>query len=377
MIAHSGKAVSPDEFLSFHNAGFGKLLGITFRAIQPSRVEVQLQVNDSVCTRPDVVHGGAIMALADCANGYGAILNLPPEHTTATIESKTNFWGKGRGPTVSAVSQPLHIGRAMSVWRASVFRGDKQIADVTQTQLFFRNEGRYTEKDANGVHTAEWEGTQPFVAAQGSRTRLSRNFSQPVVDERWRQIFDGACAVISEKGFAKASIREIAAASEIPISTMYQYVERKEDLLLHIYEYFMTDVIAALHQKRSDTAIRQARLEDLIRTMVGLFDKHHKYIKLMFQETRSLTPAARDRVYELDASYIKIVREHLESAIEECGWKRRNAELAANLIYFLCGIWPLRYWTVGKFGQAAVADEIIDLILNGLSSGRVAEDRRA
>jgi AcrR family transcriptional regulator len=181
--------------------------------------------------------------------------------------------------------------------------------------------------------------------------------------------------VISEKGFAKASIREIASAAGIPISTMYQYVERKEDLLLQIYEYFMTDVIAALHQKRSDKGSPRTRLEALIRTMVALFDKHHRYIKLMFQETRSLTPAARDRVYELDASYIQIVREHLESAIEECGWKGRNTELTANLLYFLCGIWPLRYWTIGKFGQQAVADEIVDLVLNGMNRAPVRQDR--
>jgi len=369
--------VSPDEFLSFHNAGFGKLLGITFLDINPGRVEVQLQVNDAVCTRPDVVHGGAIMAMADCANGYGAILNLPSEHTTATIESKTNFWGKGSGPIVSAISQPLHIGRAMSVWRATVFRGEKQIADVTQTQLFFRNEGRYAEKRDGSGHAADGDSRQPIATAQGARTWLSRNFSQPIVDERWRQIFEGACAVISEKGFAKASIREIAAAAQIPIATMYQYVERKEDLLLHIYEYFMTDVIAALHEKQSGPAVPRARLEKLIRTMVGLFDKHHKYIKLMFQETRSLTPAARDRVYELDAHYIKIVREHLASAIDECGWKRRDTELAANLVYFLCGIWPLRHWTIGKFGQTAVADEIVDLVLNGLGTGGDSGKRRA
>jgi uncharacterized protein (TIGR00369 family) len=370
-------AVNPDEFLSFHNAGFGKVLGITFLEADPGRVEVQLQVSDAVCTRPDVVHGGAIMALADCASGYGAILNLPPEHTTATIESKANFWRKGTGPTVRAVSQPLHIGRTMSLWRASVFRGEKQIAEVTQTQLFFRNEGRYAEKEGDGsTDAADRQADQPVVAAQAARTRVSRTFSQPVVDERWRQIFEGACAVISAKGFAKASIREIAAAAQIPISTMYQYVERKEDLLLRIYEYFMTDVIATLHHKRSEAATPRVRLEELIRTMVGLFDKHHKYIKLMFQETRSLTPAARDRVYELDASYIKIVREHLESAIKECGWKPRNTELTANLVYFLCGIWPLRHWTIGKFGQDAVADEILDLIVNGLSSGHNVESRR-
>jgi AcrR family transcriptional regulator len=307
------------------------------------------------------------MALADCASAFGAVLNLPPNSTTATIESKTNFLRKGSGPTVRAESIPLHIGRTMSVWRASIFR-DEQIAEVTQTQLYLRENG------------AEAEGAQaPTPAAAEAprgrryRTALSQSFSQPIVDERCRQIFEGACAVIAKKGFAKASIREIAAAAGMPIPTMYQYLERKEDLLYQIYEYFMTDIVTALHQWRTAAVPPRERVEGVIRTMVELFDKHHRYIKLMFQETRALTPEARRRVYELDASYIAIIRELLDSAIGECGWKQRNAELAANFVYFLCCIWPLRHWTIGKFGQTAVAEEIVDFVLNGLSGAAEAQ----
>jgi uncharacterized protein (TIGR00369 family) len=366
----SGEPLSPEAFMAFHRQGIGRLLNISFLSAEPDRVVAQLDVDTAVCTRPDVVHGGAIMALADCACGYGAVLNLPPGHATATIESKTNFWRKGRGPIVRAESIPLHIGRSMSVWRASIFRGEAQIAEVTQTQLVFR------DRDDNAAPADTAAAPAPAAATKisaSTRTALSRTFSQPVVDERWRQIFEGACAVIAEKGFAKASIREIAAAAKMPIPTMYQYVERKEDLLRQIYEYFMTDIVVALHDCRRPALRPRERLGELIRAMIGLFDKHHKYIKLMFQETRALTPAARKRVYELDAKYIAIIRELLDSVIAECGWRERNSELAANFVYFLCCIWPLRHWTIGKFGEKAVADEIVDLLLHGLGGTRPGE----
>jgi uncharacterized protein (TIGR00369 family) len=368
----TGEPLSPDAFMAFHRQGIGQLLNISFLSAGPERVVAQLDVNTAVCTRPDVVHGGAIMALADCACGYGAVLNLPPGHATATIESKTNFWRKGRGPIVRAESVPLHIGRSMSVWRASIFRGQAQIAEVTQTQLVFR------AKADSGTAVGEAADATPIAAVKvnaSTRTALSRTFSQPVVDERWRQIFEGACAVIAEKGFAKASIREIAAAAGMPIPTMYQYVERKEDLLHQIYEYFMTDIVAALHDSRSSALPPRERLGELIRAMIGLFDKHHKYIKLMFQETRALTPVARNRVYELDANYIAIIRQLLDSVIAECGWPKRDSELTANFIYFLCCIWPLRHWTIGKFGEKAVADEIVDILVNGLANARLGEAR--
>ena len=88
-----------------------------------------------------------------------------------------------------------------------------------------------------------------------------------------------------------------------------------------------------------------------------------------------LTPEARRRVYELDKSYIAVIRELLDTAIAESGWEKRDAELAANFIYFICCIWPLRHWTIGKFGQKVVADEIVDFALNGLSGTRRGKRR--
>ena len=44
----------------------------------------------------------------------------------------------------------------------------------------------------------------------------------------------------------------------------------------------------------------------------------------------------------------------------------RNVELTANFIYFLCAIWPLRFWSIGKYVKEPVANDIIDFVFNGL-----------
>src|ERR1051326_4761626 len=116
-------------------------------------------------------------------------------------------------------------------------------------------------------------------------TWIGRNFSKEVVDERWRRIVEGASKVIAAKGFAKATIREIAAAADMPGATMYQYLERKEDILYNVYKFFMTDIVASLKRWQASDVPPNERLAGAIRTMVDVFDKNHRFIKLMFQET--------------------------------------------------------------------------------------------
>ena len=146
-------------------------------------------------------------------------------------------------------------------------------------------------------------GTGQGVAAEG--------FSKAVVDERWRRIVKGASKVIAAKGFAKATIREIAAASDMPVATMYQYLERKEDILHNVYRFFMTEIVTALTRWRDSALPPKERLSGAIRTVVEVFDRNHRFIKLMFQESRALTPEGRRQVYELDAQYIAIFQELL------------------------------------------------------------------
>src|ERR687887_1814774 len=91
---------------------FAKLLGIQFLSATPERVTAELVVRDDLCTRPAVLHGGAIMAFADTLGGSATALNLPDGAGTTTIESKTNFLAPApAGTKVIGECVPLHRGR--------------------------------------------------------------------------------------------------------------------------------------------------------------------------------------------------------------------------------------------------------------------------
>lgn len=87
------------------------------------------------CTSGGVLHGGALMTLADSAGAVCAFLNLPPGASTSTIESKTNFFRGLRGGRTHAVTRPLHVGRTTIVVQTDVTDDDgRRLAQVTQTQ---------------------------------------------------------------------------------------------------------------------------------------------------------------------------------------------------------------------------------------------------
>ncbi|HMM14394.1 MAG TPA: PaaI family thioesterase [Parvibaculum sp.] len=116
---------------------FAELLGLELVSATPECVEARLPVRKELCTVPDIMHGGAIMALADTLGAIGTVLNLDRGASTTTVESKTNFLAAiPLGETAHAVSTPVHRGRKLMVWQTRISRdGGKLAAIVTQTQL--------------------------------------------------------------------------------------------------------------------------------------------------------------------------------------------------------------------------------------------------
>jgi uncharacterized protein (TIGR00369 family) len=119
------------------NLPFADLLGIEFVHADKERVVAELTVRDELCTRPAVMHGGAIMALADTLGAAGTILNLPEGASTTTLESKTNFIaGAPLGTRLVGEAVPVHRSRRTQVWTTRITTAEgRLVAIVTQTQM--------------------------------------------------------------------------------------------------------------------------------------------------------------------------------------------------------------------------------------------------
>lgn len=111
-------------------------LGMVAVSADASEVVLQLDYDRELCTAGDLMHGGALMALADSAGALCAFLNLPKDATgTATIDSKTNMLGAVTQGVVTAVAQPLQVGSTIIVVETESTCEGRLVAKTIQTQM--------------------------------------------------------------------------------------------------------------------------------------------------------------------------------------------------------------------------------------------------
>jgi 1,4-dihydroxy-2-naphthoyl-CoA hydrolase len=106
-------AVGPEEMLAL--MPYAQATGIRLEEAGPGLVRGSLPWAAELCTAGGLLHGGAVMSLADTVGAVCAFLNLPPGAATSTVESKTNFFRGVRSGTLNAVARPLHVGSSFVV----------------------------------------------------------------------------------------------------------------------------------------------------------------------------------------------------------------------------------------------------------------------
>ncbi len=114
---------------------FARACGVRIVHAEPDEVRGTLAWDPERCTVGGVMHGGAVLTLADSVGAVCAFLNLPAGAATATIHSSASFLRGVREGSVSAVSRPLHVGRTVIAVRTELVDDDgSMVAHVVQHQ---------------------------------------------------------------------------------------------------------------------------------------------------------------------------------------------------------------------------------------------------
>jgi uncharacterized protein (TIGR00369 family) len=118
------------------NTGLVAHLGIEFVEVGRDKVVATLKITPNLLTTTGTVHGGTLMAFADTIGAAGTVANLTAEQSTATLESKTNFFAACRSGVIRAEATPLHKGRRTHVWQTRITdEAGKLLSLTTQTQM--------------------------------------------------------------------------------------------------------------------------------------------------------------------------------------------------------------------------------------------------
>jgi uncharacterized protein (TIGR00369 family) len=125
--------VTPAELLAL--MPFAVATGIGLDVAAPDEVRGRLPWSPDRCTAGGLLHGGALMTLADTVGAVCAFLNLPPGASTSTVASSTSLVRGVRGGTAHATARPRHVGRSFILVGVEVTDDDgRLVAEVSQTQ---------------------------------------------------------------------------------------------------------------------------------------------------------------------------------------------------------------------------------------------------
>jgi 1,4-dihydroxy-2-naphthoyl-CoA hydrolase len=112
--------------------------GVRLLTATKDEVVGALQWAPERCTAGGVMHGGAVMTLADSCAAVCASLNLPEgAESTATIEANTSFIRALRSGTLTAIAKPIRLTRTLAFLETELRDSDDRlIAKVSQIQAF-------------------------------------------------------------------------------------------------------------------------------------------------------------------------------------------------------------------------------------------------
>src|SRR3954451_6196369 len=113
---------------------FAERLGMRLEEASAERAVGALDWQPDLCTAGGVMHGGALMSLADSLGAVVTFLGLPEGAPTATITSTTQLFRPVTGGTVRAVASVVNRGRTTVTAQTDLFDGESRLIPRT-TQI--------------------------------------------------------------------------------------------------------------------------------------------------------------------------------------------------------------------------------------------------
>jgi AcrR family transcriptional regulator len=178
-------------------------------------------------------------------------------------------------------------------------------------------------------------------------------------ESRRRQVLDAAVTVMGRTGFHQMSMQDLAAEARVSVGLIYKYFGGKEDLLLativRILDAFR-DQLAPVMEAAGDDVV--AQLTAGIRRYIQIVDENLDGVVLTYRESRTLGPAGRARIKELEIASAAPLRAAIAAGVAQGVFRDVDVDLTVFDIMLLGHGWALKHW---HFGPIYSVEEYIGL----------------
>lgn len=182
-------------------------------------------------------------------------------------------------------------------------------------------------------------------------------------DAKLARILREASTIFAEKGYHRASIRDISAATGVSLSGLYYYVQSKDELLFLIQRECFATIMADLEVALSHVTDAEGRLEVLVSNHLRFFAGNMSEMKVLSHEADALSGEYAKEITERKRAYTALVTEILEALAPDA----RSVDLRiATFSLFGMMNWIYTWYRPDRDGPVeTLASEMTRLFLGG------------
>lgn len=195
-------------------------------------------------------------------------------------------------------------------------------------------------------------------------------------EDRMREIETAARTVFSRRGYAAASISEIAESAGIREGTIYKYYENKRELLLVVVQHWYEELIDGFMEALADVEGTRAKFRTIIRNHIKAIKASPDLSRLFFTEVRGADDYHDSVLFELNRKYVRVLTDVIEEGMK-LGLLRSDISttLIRDVIYgglesHASGFLANR----GELDVDQVTDQLSDLIWIGMAISQPKPD---
>ncbi|MFJ7934284.1 TetR/AcrR family transcriptional regulator [Sporosarcina sp. NPDC096371] len=170
-----------------------------------------------------------------------------------------------------------------------------------------------------------------------------------LIEKRREQMIQGAVKLFKEKGFHRATTREIAKEAGFSIGTLYEYIRTKEDVLYLVCDSIYNEVLSRLSSlPKQEGTIDGLRIA--ISQYFHLIDDMSDEFLVMYQESKSLPKDALQYVLKKEMEMVALFESLLQACAktEELRIAPADIGIAAHHIVVQGQMWAFRRWALHK-----------------------------
>jgi AcrR family transcriptional regulator len=201
-------------------------------------------------------------------------------------------------------------------------------------------------------------------------TAFSRIKNEQLVKSKQQLIAKKAAKLFIKKGYGNTTIREISKATGLAMGNLYDYIQKKEDILCLVFDVF--------HRTVEDTSYGPAiaAIEDPVEQMRTSIRNGQKSVHefreeviLMYRESHLLPPRYLDRAKKQELKQIRQMASFIQHGVDKGVFKVADPFFTASMIFCLQASLALRGWTFkGRYSRKKVDQLLEDFIMKQLLS---------